>query len=144
MLALSVHSPFDHAPLSAPGLDLGDAIGRALDEAGTVSGAFASAPCRFQALGPEAVHRLLPLRPPGVAASACVLVTVQAAGEAAHRAHLRERCLTAAQRFMLALSCEGVRNTWTDELPDAEAFDGLGVDLGGQAPFGLIWCAEER
>lgn len=139
MLALSVHSPFDPPP-SVERLDLDGAIQRALHEAGTVSGAFASSPCRFRALGPAASAGLRALRPSGTAHT-CVLVTVRGSGEVGHRAHLRERCLTAAQRFMLALSCEGVRNVWTEEVPDAEALEGLGVDLDGQVPIGLVWCA---
>lgn len=142
MLALSIHSPFGPPslpPTESP--DLEGAIQRALEEAGTVSGAFASSPCRFRPLGPEVCGRLRALRPLG--AEMCVLVTVRGSAEAGHRAHLRERCLTAAQRLVLALSCEGVRNTWTDEVPDEAAFDGLGVDLNGQVPVGLIWCAPE-
>ena len=145
MLALSVHTPFDRSPLpSAEGPDLDGAIRRALAEAGTVSGAFASAPYRFRTLSPDSCARLRGRRPPGATGEACVLVTVRESGEAVQRAHLRERGLTAAQRFMLALSCEGVANTWTDDVPDAGALEALGVDLDGQAPFGLVWCAAER
>ena len=104
-----------------------------------MSGAFASAPCRFLVLGADAGLALRSIRSgPGV----WVLVTVRASREPAHQAHLRERCRTAVQRFVLALACEGVEGAWIeDELPDAEGFRASGVDLVGQEPAGLVWCA---
>lgn len=143
MLALSIQSPFDAAPRPPEAVDIGTSIQRALDEAGTVSGAFASSPCRISALSPEAGSQLRAFRPAGFSGDTCVIVTVRGSSEADHRAHLQERCLTAAQRFMLALSCEGVRNAWTDGVPDADVAGRLGVDVDGHVPVGLIWCMEE-
>lgn len=143
MLGLSIQSPFDAAPRPPEAADLEAAIQRALDEAGTVSGAFATSPCRIAPLPAEAGTHLRALRPPGFAGDTCVLITVRGSAEAGHRAHLQERCLTAAQRFMLALSCEGVRNAWTDEVPDAQTLSRLGVDTDGRVPVGLIWCTPE-
>ncbi|MEM1115082.1 MAG: hypothetical protein AAF845_00475 [Bacteroidota bacterium] len=144
MIGLSVQSPFGTSPRSPEAVDVGDAIQRALDEAGTVSGAFASSPCRIAALPVAAGAQLRTFRPAGFASDTCVLVTVRGSTEADHRAHLHERCLTAAQRFMLALSCEGVRNAWTAEVPEAETLGRLGVDIDGQVPVGLIWCMAEE
>ena len=134
MLALSIHLPTDPAP-SGDGVEA--SVRRALDEAGSVSGAFAASPCAFRRLGPRAAARLAPPRPapPGQ----WVLVTCQAAAEEGHRTHLRERCLTAVQRFMLSLSCDGVENGWVAEPPTADALRAAGVDLGGHAPVGLVW-----
>ena len=144
MLALSIQSPFDAAPRLPEAVDLEEAIQRALDEAGTVSGAYATSPCRVLPLPPEAGGHLRTFRPSGFTGDTCVLVTVRGSSEAGHRAHLHERCLTAAQRFMLALSCEAVRNAWTTEVPDAVTLGRLGVDVDGHVPVGLIWCTAER
>ncbi|WP_412061799.1 hypothetical protein [Rubrivirga sp. IMCC45206] len=120
----------------------GGAVDRALAEAGTVSGAYVRSPCRFRRLGPAAEALVQPLR----AGGAWVLVTVsgsRGSAEDGHRVHLRERCLTAVQRFMLALSCEGVDNCWVDAaLPTPAAFRAAGLDLGADVPVGLVWCAE--
>ena len=116
------------------------AVVRALAEMGSVSGAFASSPCAFVPLGPEADGLLGGLGPGG--AGGWVLVAVRASAEADHRAHLRERCRTAVQRFVLTLACDDVESAWVaDGLPDAEAFRRAGVDLGGREPAGLVWCA---
>lgn len=143
MLALSIQSPFDAPPRPPGAADLGASIEQALDEAGTVSGAFASSPCQILPLPAEAGLQLRAFRPPGFAGDTCVLVTVRGSAEAGHRAHLHERCLTAAQRFMLALSCEAVRNAWTAEVPDGDTLARLGVEMEGQVPVGLIWCMAE-
>ncbi len=112
---------------------------RALAEAGTVSGAYVRSPCGFRRLGPAAEALVRPLRAGGV----WVLVTVRGSGESGHQSHLHERCLTAAQRFMLALSCDGVDNRWHGTaVPDAAAFRAAGLDLGADEPVGLVWCAE--
>ncbi len=135
VLALSVQSPF----ASPPAAPAGGAVERALAEAGTVSGAYARSPYGFRRLGPAASALVRPLREGG----AWVLVTVRGSGESGHQSHLRERCLTAAQRFMLALSCDGVDNCWHDAaVPDAAAFRAAGLDLGADVPVGLVWCAE--
>ncbi len=139
MLALSVQSPFASPP--CPGAD-DDAVARAIDAAGTVSGAYARSPCAFVPLDDEARLLVDALRPRGAGRGAWVLVTVRDSGEAGQRAHLRERCLTAAQRVMLALACDGVDNAWVEDgLPDAAAFRAAGADLGDGVPVGLVWCA---
>ena len=144
MLALSVQTPFNLAPRPPEAADLGVSIQRALDEAGTVSGAFATSPCQIRILSTDVGEQLRTLRPPGFGGDTCVLVAVRGSTEVGHRAHLQERCLTAAQRFMLALSCESVCNTWTAQVPDGETLVRLGVDLEGHVPVGLIWCMPER
>ena len=117
-------------------------MARAIDAAGTVSGAYVTSPCAFVPLGDDARLLVDALRPPGAARGSWVLVTVRESGEAGQRAHLRERCLTAAQRVMLALACDGVDNTWVEDgLPDARAFRAVGTDLGDGVPVGLVWCA---
>jgi hypothetical protein len=139
MLALSVHTPF-----ASPALPdrREDVVARAIDLAGTVSGAYATSPCAFVPLGDESRFLVDPLRPPGAGRGAWVLVTVRDTGEAGQRHHLRERSLTAAQRVMLALACDGVDNAWVDEgVPDAAAFRSAGADLGDGVPVGLVWCA---
>ena len=68
-----------------------------------------------------------------------MLVTAPESSEPDHRAHLRERTLTAAQRFMLALACDGIDSQWVADVPDARAFAGSALD--GRVPVGLVWCA---
>ena len=133
MLGLSVQLPFAHSPHE-------DVVARALAAAGTVSGGYAGSPCAFVRLGAEADRLVRGLRPGGARAGEWVLVTVRGSGETAHRAHLRERSLTAAQRFMLALACDGVDSRWVDAVPDAEAFRAAGLALGTDVPVGLVWC----
>ena len=135
MLGLSTHSPFDRP--TPPD----DAVGRALAAAGTVSGGYAGPPCAFRPLGPEADAVLGPLRPDGAGLGGWVLVTIRGTAEEHHRVHLWERSLTAAQRFMLALACDGVDSRWVPAVPDAEALQAGGVSLGGQVPVGLVWCS---
>lgn len=127
MLALTIQS---HEP-ALPASEIEASVRRALEEAGSVPGAFAASPCGFRRLGAE-VAGLVP------SAGRWILVTCQAAGDEGHRTHLRERCLTAAQRFMLSLSCDGVDNAWTAEAPSPEALRDAGVALGGAVPVGLI------
>lgn len=145
MLALSIQFPT--ASVVPPGGDVEASVRRAMDEAASVSGAFAASPCGFRPLSDAAAaHLALPRRPARSSstyadgAGRWVLVTCQAASEVDHQTHLRERCLTAAQRFMLSLSCDDVANVWLDETPDAEALVEAGVRLGGCHPVGLIWC----
>lgn len=141
MLALSVQSPFASLPRSSGNEG---AVDRAIETAGTVSGAYAASPCAFLPLGPEAGALVGALRPSNTRRGTWVLVTVRASGEADQQAHLHERCLTAAQRVMLALSCDDVDNAWVGEgLPDAATFRAAGVDLGDSVPLGLVWCATD-
>ncbi len=138
MLAVSALSP----SASASRLDSDDAVARAIEEVGAVSGAYAASPCAFTPLVAEAALLVDGLRPHGAARGAWVLVTVRASGELGQRVHLHERCLTAAQRVMLALSCDGIDNAWVgDGLPDAAAFLAAGADVRGRVPVGLVWCA---
>ena len=115
---------------------------RALHEAGDGPDMAAASPCAFRPVRPEAAGLLAPPRPadgaPG-GAGRWIVVTCQAASEEARRAHLRERCLTAAQRFMLSLSCDGIENQWVAEAPGPDAFRAAGVALDGGYPVGLIW-----
>ena len=139
MLALSVQSPLASPPRPDGARDV---VARAIRAAGTVSGAYATSPCAFVPLGAEARLLVDALRPPGAKRGEWVLVTVRESGEAGQRVHLRERCLTAAQRVMLALACDGVENAWVEDgLPDAAAFRSVGADLKGGVPVGLVWCA---
>lgn len=109
-----------------------------------MSGAYAAQPFGFRPLGPEASAPLASVRPLGSGAGVWVLVTVRGTGEAGHRTHLHERCLTAAQRFMLSLACDGIESQWIDDgVPSAEALRAAGVDLGLDRPVGLIWCEAE-
>ena len=123
-------------PSRPPGAE---AVRRALETAGTVSGGYAGAPCTFVALGPDAELALAALRPAGADLGTWVLVAAPKTDEAGHRAHLRERTLTAAQRFMLALACDGIDSQWVADVPSAQAF--AEHDLDGRVPVGLVWCA---
>ena len=115
---------------------------RALHEAGTAP----ASPCAFRPVRPEAAGLLAPPRPAGGApggvpggAGRWIVVTCEGASGKASRAHLHERCLTAAQRFMLSLSCDGIENQWVAEAPGPDAFRAAGVALDGGYPVGLIW-----
>ena len=112
-------------------------VRRALADARGVPGASAASPCSFWRLRPEAADRLAP---PGLAGlgGGWVLVTCRSADGAERQAHLRERCLTAVQRFMLSLSCDGVENAWHGVPPDARALRQAGVDVGRSAAVGLV------
>lgn len=136
MLALSIQTPHDRA--SPP---VGEIVAQAVQEAGAVSGAFSAPPCQFHLLGPEADALAYSLRPETSGPGAWVLVTSKASAEVDHRAHLRERCRTAAQRFVLTLACEGIESVWVEQVPDAAAFRAAGVDVGSGEPVGLVWCA---
>ncbi len=117
-------------------------MARAIDLAGTVGSPPGLARWGGAPRGHHARPRGPPPRPPGAGRGAWVLVTVRDTGEAGQRHHLRERSLTAAQRVMLALACDGVDNAWVDEgVPDAAAFRSAGADLGDGVPVGLVWCA---
>lgn len=117
-------------------------MARAIDDAGTVSGAYATSPCAFVPLGDEARLLVDALRPAGAGRGSWVLVTVRDSGEPGQRHHLRERSLTAAQRVMLTLACDGVDNAWVEEgVPGAAAFRAAGADLEDGVPVGLVWCA---
>lgn len=106
---------------------MAEALGRAVDMAGAVPGAYADAPCRFVAL------------PDGEAdGSHWFLVVARPAADAGQQTHLRERSLTAAQRFMLSLACDDVAAAWHASVPDAARLAGL--DLGGGTPVGMICC----
>lgn len=137
MLGLSTQSPFARPP-STPSAE---AVQRALEMAGTVSGGYAGPPCAFVLLGPEAEHVLTPLRPVGATVGTWVLVMAADTLEDGHRAHLQERTLTAAQRFMLALACDDIDSQWVEATPEAEAFAQAGLALGGHRPVGAIWCS---
>jgi hypothetical protein len=146
MFGLSASSPA-HRPASAADAPrsaaLEAAVRRALGEAATVAGAYADPPVRFLALGAEAARAVARAPHPGDRDGLWVLVACRYAAEAGHQAHLQERCLTAAQRFTLALWAEGVEAVWMqDGLPDADALRRAGVDLGAHVPLGLVWCPE--
>ncbi len=125
-------------PSRPPGAE---AVRRALETAGTVSGGYAGTPCTFVALGPDAELALADLRPAGADVGTWVLVAAPEADEPDHRAHLRERTLTAAQRFMLALACDGIDGRWVADVPEGGAFASACPDLDGCVPVGLVWCA---
>lgn len=111
-----------------------------MDEAGSVSGAFASSPCAFVHLEGAARTLADEHRPEGTADGEWVMVTVRRSPEVGHQAHLRERCRTAAQRFVLTLACEDVESVWVEVALDAEALGSAGVDMGTCEPVGLVWC----
>lgn len=121
--------------LSAPArTSLPDALARAAEMAGAVPGAYADAPCRFVPVPPE-------LGPTAADGARWVLVVSRPASEAGQRSHLRERSLTAAQRYMLSLACDDVDAAWHEAVPAAEALGAAGVDVGGGTPLGMIRCA---
>ena len=118
-----------------------EAVRRALETAGTVSGGYAGPPCTFVALDTDAEPILAGLRPAGAGVGTWVLVTAPESNEPAHSAHLRERTLTAAQRFMLALACDGIDSRWVPGVPDPEALAPFCPEMSGCVPVGLVWCA---
>ena len=145
MLALSIHSPFASDARLPERVAWADAVRHARAEAASVSGAYADQPFSFRSLGPEVAPLLARARPLGSGAGRWVLVTVRGSGETGHRTHLRERCLTAAQRFMLSLACDGIESQWVDDaVPPTDDLREAGVDLGLDCPVGLIWCEPER
>ena len=128
MLAPRAHPPPGPAP---PTPDEPDA---AVRRAYRAAGGAATSPCGFHRLGPHVEAVLGPLRAEAARARGWVLVSCPG------RTHHREQCLTAAQRFMLSLSWDGLPNAWVDaDLPDGDAFRAAGVDLGADVPVGLIW-----
>ncbi|MEM0964222.1 MAG: hypothetical protein AAGK21_16970 [Bacteroidota bacterium] len=119
-----------------------ESVHRAVHEMGTVSGAFASAPCAFRPLDASEADFLSP-RQPSVGTGCWVLVTISGSSEADHQAHLRERSRTAAQRFLLTLACEGIQAEWVADPPDAAELRAGGIPMGREEAIGLIWCTEE-
>lgn len=122
--------------LSDATIALRRAAGAALD----VSGAYADTPVGFWPLDGRA---------PGVApprdGGMWVLVTCRHAAEPAHAAHLRERSLTAAQRFALSLWVDGLDAVWTtDGLPDGDDVRVAGIAIGAADPVGLLWIPDAR
>ena len=134
MLGLTFHDPHAGPPAPDPP-DLGEALRRA-QEGARASGAFLEPPFAFHPLTSVAARDLALS-----GARAWVMVAVRPTADDGHRAHTRERCLTAAQRFMLHLACDEVESTWVEPAPEAEAVRRAGVDLGGAEPVGLIRCA---
>ena len=136
MLTLGIHHPPDPPPRAAPD----DALRRARQEVAGISDAFARVPFAFHALGEGECAALVPEDADG---GTWLLVTVD--GEADRWAHVHERCLTAAQRFMLSLACDGVDSEWvTDGLPNSRALRAVGVDVGAARPVGWIRCHTAR
>ena len=126
------------APYSA---ELQAAVRSALVEAETVAGAYADTPVRFIPLMGSGTRVVADLGPGGP--GAWMLVACRNAAEIGHQVHLQERCLTAAQRFTLALWTDGVEAVWVQEgLPDEGVFRSAGVELGTYAPLGIVWCPE--
>ena len=110
------------------------ALHRAVGDAQGVSGAYADSPVGFWPLR-GAAHALVAERH-----GTCVLVTCRSAAEPAHAAHLRERSLTAAQRFVLSLWHDGLDAVWiADGLPAGDAFRAAGLPIGAAEPVGLVW-----
>lgn len=70
-----------------------------------------------------------------------IVVTCERAADPARDEHVRERSLTAVQRFSLSLWSQGLRTSWiVDLLPDsAELYDVLQVDAGAECVLGVIW-----
>ena len=114
------------------------AFRRAAHAAVDVAGAYADSPVGFWPLSGTAADLAAPLRRGGT----WVLVTCRHAHEPGHAAHLRERSLTAAQRFALSLWRDGLDAVWVqDGLPDGDAFRAAGLALGAAEPVGLVWIA---
>ena len=68
-----------------------------------------------------------------------------AADEPGHAAHLRERSLTAAQRFALSLWLDGLDAVWTvDGLPEGDDVRAAGIAIGAADPVGLLWIPTPR
>ena len=112
------------------------ALLRAVGDAQAVSGAYSASPVRFWPLNGTAAALVAPRRGAGT----WVLVTCRGSVEPAHAAHLRERSLTAAQRFVLSLWHDGLDAVWVaDGLPDGEAFRASGVPISTAEPVGLVW-----
>ena len=127
------------APLPEPFSPTAAALRRAVGVAVDVSGAYLDAPVDFKLLSGSPARLVEASRQGGH----WVLVTCCASSEPAHAAHLRERSITAAQRFTLSLWCDSLDAVWIgDETPDAHAFRTAGLDLGPAEPVGLIWVQD--
>ena len=146
MFALRCHDPAfaPAAPLAGGTVATPDeALRQAIEDASAVPGAYARAPWAFRTPTPEAERHLdsemteaFDLAPGG-----WIVVTCLGAGDDAEGGHLRERTLTAVQRFMLSLAADDVGSVWVDDgLPEAlEA----AMDLGARdALLGVVrWHA---
>ena len=126
-------------PGSPPPDDVAEAaLRRAAGAAVDVAGAYADSPVGFWPLTGEAAGLASPRRPGGQ----WVLVTCRRSDEPGHAAHLRERSLTAAQRFALSLWRDGLDAVWVqDGLPDGAAFQAAGLPIGTAEPVGLVWVS---
>ena len=127
-------------PPGAPPADRANdaALRRAAGAAVGVSGAYADSPVGFWPLTGTAAALVAPLRSGGQ----WVLVTCRQSDEPAHAAHLRERSLTAAQRFSLSLWRDGIDAVWVHEaLPDGNAFRRAGLPIGLSEPVGVVWVS---
>lgn len=120
--------------------DADGALRRAAGAALDVSGAYADSPVGFWPLKGGAAA-VAPARDGGT----WVLVTCRHAAEPGHAAHLRERSLTAAQRFALSLWLDGLDAVWTTEgLPDGDTVRAAGIAIGAADPVGLLWIPGTR
>ena len=118
-----------------------DALRRAAGAAFDVSGAYADSPVGFWPLDGASAHLV---GGPDREAGQWVLVTCRHSDEPVHAAHLRERSLTAAQRFSLSLWSDGLSAVWVqDGLPDGDAFRIAGVPIGPSDPVGLVWVSDD-
>jgi hypothetical protein len=115
------------------------ALRRAAGAAVDVAGAYADSPFGFWPLTGEAADLAGSLG----AGGQWILVTCRRSGEPGHAAHLRERSLTAAQRFALSLWRDGLDAVWVEDgLPAGDAFRAAGLPLGPAEPVGLVWVSE--
>lgn len=125
------------SPVHPACADADAAVARAAAQAAEVSGAFARTPVRFVRLPAPPLAGTVPDRGDGV----WVLVSCERSADAAHEAHLGERCRTAVQRFTLSLWQDGVEAVWLpDHVPPPDVLRRAGADLGSHAPVGLVWC----
>ncbi len=122
-----------------PPIDSTAALHRAVGDAQGVSGAYADSPVGFWPLLGRAHALVAPQRGEGT----YILVTCRGATEPAHAAHLRERSLTAAQRFVLSFWSDGLDAIWLAEgLPDGNAFRAAGLPIGDAEPVGVVWVPD--
>ncbi|HEX9951735.1 MAG TPA: hypothetical protein VGB53_08200 [Rubricoccaceae bacterium] len=126
-------------PTPAPSGALRRAVGAAKD----IAGAYADTPAGFWPLSGRASALVRRAGAPGQTGGTWVLVTCRSSGEPGHAAHLRERSLTAAQRFALSLWLDGLDAVWTAEgVPDGDAFRAAGLAIGAAEPVGLVWVPD--
>lgn len=105
-----------------------------------MAGAYADSPVGFWRLEGAPARLAEPLRDGGQ----WVLVTCRRSDEPGYAAHLRERSLTAAQRFSLLLWSDGLEAVWIqDGLPGGDAFRAAGLPIGLSDPVGLMWVSAE-